>query len=137
MNIKEFETLTGKKVTAEEYADIEKVYMAADDIDKETFCAAWKAQKFGYIIDELVKQVHKMAQWREQLKEQLEEADENNMNTARMLLEKAQLYKDGELKKTAIELIGIQQVVRIDVGRGYNLNAAERDFILKNFYNND
>ena len=32
---KEFEALTGKKVTAEEYAEIEKVYMAIDNMDKE------------------------------------------------------------------------------------------------------
>lgn len=37
---KEFEALTGKKVTAEEYAEIEKVYMAIDNMDKEEFCAA-------------------------------------------------------------------------------------------------
>ena len=54
---KEFEALTGKKVTAEEYAEIEKVYMAIDNMDKEEFCAAWNEQKFGYIVGELVKSV--------------------------------------------------------------------------------
>ena len=39
----EFEALTGKKVSAEQYAEIEKVYMAAYAMDKQEFCAAWKA----------------------------------------------------------------------------------------------
>jgi len=57
---KEFEALTGKKVTAEEYAEIEKVYMAIDNMDKEEFCAAWNEQKFGYIVGELVKSVQEL-----------------------------------------------------------------------------
>ena len=132
MQQKEFEALTGKKVTAEEYADIEKVYMAAYGMDKQEFCAAWNAGKFCYIMDELVKHVQALEEKRDHLKKQLDEADEKDTATAEMLLAKAHQYGDGELKKAAIKLIGLQQAVRIDVEHGYGLNAAERDYILEN-----
>lgn len=132
MQQKEFEALTGKTVTAEEYADIEKVYMAIDGMDKETFCAAWNEQKFGYIVDELVKEVENLRKWRDHWKAQMDEADEKAEAAARALLEKANQYDDGELKTAAIELVGLQQVVLIDVEEGYKLSGEERDYILEN-----
>ena len=42
MQLKEFETLSGISVSAEEYAGIERAYMAAGEVDKRTFCAEWK-----------------------------------------------------------------------------------------------
>lgn len=132
MNIKEFESLTGLKVTAEEYADIEKVYMAAYGMDKQEFCAAWKDGKLCYIVDELVKHVQALEEVRDRKKAQLDELDEKATATAEMLLRKANSYEDAELKKAAIELVGLQRVVLIDVEHGYKLSAAERDYILEN-----
>ena len=128
----EFEALTGKKVTAEEYAEIEKVYMAVDGMEKAEFCAAWKEQKFGYIVDELVKQVHKMAQWRENLKEQLDEADEKEQDAAFVLLNGANEHDDEDMKEAAIKLVGLDTAVRIDIENGFTLNERERDYILEN-----
>lgn len=132
MQQKEFEALTGKTVSAEEYADIEKVYMAIDGMDKETFCAAWNEQKFGYIVDELVKQVEDLRKWRDHWKTQMDEADEKSEAAARMLLKKAETYGDGDLKTAAIELVGLEQVVLIDVEENYKLSNAERSYILEN-----
>ena len=132
MQQKEFEALTGKTVTAEEYADIERVYMAIDGMDKQEFCAAWNEQKFGYIVDELVKQVEDLRKWRDHWKEQMDEAEEKAEAAARMLLEKAEMYGDGDLKTAAIDLVGLEQVVLIDVEEGYKLSNVERDYILEN-----
>ena len=132
MQQKEFEALTGKKVTAEEYADIEKVYMAIDGMDKETFCAAWNEQKFGYIVDELVKQVENLRKWRDHWKTRADEADEKYEAAARMLLKKAEIYGDGDLKTAAIELAGLEQVVLIDVEENYKLSNTERSYVLEN-----
>ncbi len=38
MNIKEFRTLTGQEVTENEFEDINKLYMATGNMDKQTFC---------------------------------------------------------------------------------------------------
>ena len=132
MQQKEFEALTGKTVTAEEYAEIERVYMAVDGMDNQEFCAAWDEQKFGYIVDELVKQVEDLRKWRDHWKEQMDEAEEKAEAAARMLLKKAEMYGDGDLKTAAIDLVGLEQVVLIDVEEGYKLSNVERDYILEN-----
>lgn len=46
MTQKEFETLTGKSVTTSQYGMIERIYMAAENLDKIKFCQEWKKAKF-------------------------------------------------------------------------------------------
>lgn len=129
---KEFEALTSKKVTAAEYAEIEKVYMAIDNMDKEEFCAAWNAGKLCYIVDELVKHVRALEEVRDRKKAQVDAAEKKAEAAARMLLAKAGKYDDGDLKTAAIDLVGLMQVVLIDVEEGYKLSNVERDYILEN-----
>lgn len=49
----EFEALYGAKVTPEEYAEIEQIYLNAGEMDKEQFCKAYKQAKGSTL--ELVK----------------------------------------------------------------------------------
>ena len=132
MQQKEFEALTGKKVTTEEYADIEKIYMAIENMDKQEFCAAWKAGCFFYIMDEMVKRVQALEEVRDCMKKELDAANEKVEAAARMLLNKAGKYGDSDLKAAAINLVGLRQVVLIDVKMGYRLSETEREYILKN-----
>lgn len=128
---KEFEALTGKKVTAEEYAEIEKVYMAIDNMDKEEFCAAWNEQKFGYIVGELVKSVQGLTKWRDHWKKQMDEAEEKAEDAAIALLYGANKHNDESMKEAAINLVGLDAVVRLDIENGFELNQRERDYILE------
>lgn len=129
---KEFEALTGKKVTAEEYAEIEKVYMAIDNMDKEEFCAAWNEQKFGYIVDELVKRVQELTKWRDHWKKQMDEAEERARAAAFVLLNGANEHNDEDMKEAAIDLVGMKMAVCIDMKEGFKLSETERDYILEN-----
>lgn len=129
---KEFEALTGKKVTAEEYAEIEKVYMAIDNMDKEEFCAAWNEQKFGYIVGELVKSVQELTKWRDHWKKQVDEAEERARAAAFVLLNGANEHNDEDMKEEAIALVGMKEAVCIDVKEGFKLSEAERDYLLEN-----
>lgn len=129
---KEFEALTGKKVTAEEYAEIEKVYMAIDNMDKEEFCAAWNEQKFGYIVDELVKSVQELTKWRDHWKKLMDEAEEKAEDAAFVLLNSANEHNDEDMKEAAIALVGMKTAVRIDLENGFKLSEAERDHLLEN-----
>lgn len=129
---KEFEALTGKKVTAEEYAEIEKVYMAASGMDKQEFCAAWNEQKFGYIVGELVKSVQELTKWRDHWKKQMDEAEEKAEDAAIALLYGANKHNDEGMKEAAFNLVGLDAVVRLDVENGFELNQRERDYILEN-----
>ena len=127
---KEFEALTGKKVTADEYAEIEKVYMAIGNMDKNEFCTAWNEQDSGYIMGELVKSVQQLTKWRDHWKQQLDEAEEKAENAATVMLNVAYEHNDDEIKREAISLVGIKTAVRIDLENGFNLCDAERDYLL-------
>lgn len=129
---KEFEALTGKKVTAEEYVEIEKVYMAIDNMDKEEFCAAWNEQKFAYIVGELVKSVQELTKWRDHWKKLMDEAEEKAEDAAFVLLNSANEHNDEDMKEAAIELVGMKTAVRIDLENGFKLSEAERDYVLEN-----
>lgn len=129
---KEFEALTGKKVTAAEYAEIEKVYMAASGMDKQEFCTAWNAGKLCYIVDELVKSVQELTKWRDHWKKQMDEAEEKAEDAAFVLLNGANEHNDEDMKEAAIALVGMKTAVRIDVENGFKLSEAERDYILEN-----
>lgn len=129
---KEFEALTGKKVTAEEYAEIEKVYMAIDNMDKEEFCAAWNEQKFGYIVGELVKNVQALEEVRDRKMKQVGDMEEKAENAAFVLLNSANEHNDEDMKEAAIALVGMKEAVRIDLENGFKLSEAERDYLLEN-----
>lgn len=129
---KEFEALTGKKVTAEEYAEIEKVYMAASGMDKQEFCTAWNAGKLCYIVDELVKSVQELTKWRDHWKKQMDEAEEKAEDAAFVLLNCANEHNDEDMKEAAIALVGMKTAVRIDLENGFKLSEAERDHLLEN-----
>lgn len=128
---KEFEALTGKKVTAEEYAEIEKVYMAASGMDKQEFCAAWNAGKLCYIVDELVKSVQGLTKWRDHWKKQTDEAEKKAEDAAFVLLNSANEHNDEDMKEAAIALVGMKEAVRIDLENGFKLSEAERDYLLE------
>ena len=128
---KEFEALTGKKVTAEEYTEIEKVYMAIDNMDKEEFCAAWNEQKFGYIVGELVKSVQELTKWRDHWKKKLDEAEERARAAAFVLLKGANEHNDEDMKDEAIYLVGMKEAVSIDLKEEFKLSEAERDYLLE------
>lgn len=119
-------------MTAEEYAEIEKVYMAIDNMDKEEFCAAWNEQKFGYIVGELVKSVQELTKWRDHWKKLMDEAEEKAEDAAFVLLNSANEHNDEDMKEAAIALVGMKTAVRIDLENGFKLSEAERDHLLEN-----
>lgn len=132
MNIKEFRTLTGQEVTENEFEDINKLYMATGNMDKEEFCAAWNAQNFEYIVGELVKSVQEQTKWRDHWKKQMDEAKEKAEDAAFVLLNGANEHNDEELKEAAIALVGMNTAVRVDLEYDFKLSEAERDYILEN-----
>ena len=57
MTQKEFQDLTGRKVTEEEYRNIEKMYYAVPNMDKREFCKRWVQTGNNPLTIELTKQV--------------------------------------------------------------------------------
>ena len=57
MTQEEFQDLTGRKVTKEEYRNIEKMYYAVPNMDKHEFCKYWIQTGNNPLTIELTKQI--------------------------------------------------------------------------------
>lgn len=129
-----FEKLTGLTVTNDEFAEINRIYQAIDDIMKSNdFCECWAKFDNRTIFNKLVEKIEKL--------KKLEDVSvnmETNLNVAALaLLEAANKYNDEYLKDEAIYAIGLDAVVRFDISHNFKLNEDERDYILKGLNNSD
>ena len=88
MTQKEFEERTGKPVTAEVYANIEKVYMNTN-LDKDAFCNAYI--KSPQVLSELEKQTVLVR-----------ELFEERKMMANFLIEQAQKWSASDLRERVI-----------------------------------
>ncbi len=127
MQQKEFEMLTGKTVTAEEYEKIENAYMALPDMDKHDFCEKWAAGELTeivYTLSESVKESLRKVEYKELVMK----------TVAYSLLQTAQSTDDEDLKADikldAIKLVGYGNVVKICLEKGYPLSEQDRRYIL-------
>lgn len=53
MTQREFESLSGMKITAEQYAKVERAYMAAENVDKQQFCSEWPSLAASEVVQDL------------------------------------------------------------------------------------
>lgn len=130
---KEFESLTGKKLTAEEYAYIEKIYMYVD-MDKQDFCAAVKKNNFEELTAHLVKRAEQLEEARDKYYLKVNDLLDDAKDAVYLLLKAASEYKREDMKKAAITLVGMKSVVLIDMEKGFELNNEERAYIIKMLY---
>ena len=134
MKQSEFEKLTGLTLTNDEFAEINRIYHAIDDIIKpKDFSECWRKFDNSTIFDKLVGKIEKLKKF-EKLCDEMEE----NLNTAALaLLEAANKYNDEDLKSEAICDVGLDAVVRMDIKYNFKLNEEERDYILQELNNSD
>lgn len=129
-----FEKLTGLAVTNDEFAEINRIYQAIDDIMKPNdFCECWAKIDNRTIFNKLVEKIEKLKKLEDisvNMEARLHEA-------ALALLESANKYNDDILKNEAICAVGLDAVVRIDISHNFKLNEEERDYILKELNNSD
>ena len=134
MKQSEFEKLTGLTLTNDEFAEINRIYHAIDDIIKpKDFSECWRKFDNRTIFDKLVGKIEKLKKF-----EKLCGKMEANLNTAALaLLEAANKYNDEDLKSEAICDVGLDAVVRMDIKYNFKLNEEERDYILQELNNSD
>ena len=141
MNIKEFESLTGLKVTAEEYADIEKVYMATGNMDKQTFCGLWKKNDLFSIALEMERHLsvkitfaEKVLANKEQKIEDMEDQQaaerETMSHAADVLLAVDEAYDNVDAYEAAIELVTRREVVERKIRMELRLREEDKKYIL-------
>lgn len=150
MQQKEFERLTGASVSPEEYAGIEKAYMAAGGVDKRTFCAEWRviggsetvkamagrsavleaqldgARREVERLNELVKRqtgiIGDMRTAADDLNKELRGLAAERANLAIVLLENG-------LEERAVSLLGCAYVVSVKCSAGLELTKEDRRYI--------
>lgn len=117
MTQQEFAERTGYTPTAEVYASIEKVYMNTD-LDKDTFCKAWKGnrtllveiEKQTILARELVAQRNQMVDF---------------------LIEQAEKYHASDLRGKAITMIGEKEYLSRKISMGYDLWDADKEVLIE------
>ena len=134
MKQSEFEKLTGLTLTNDEFAEINRIYHAIDDIiEPKDFSECWRKFDNRTIFNKLVRKIEKLKEF-----EKLCDNMEANLNAAALaLLGAANKYNDEDLKSDAICDVGLDAVVRMDIKYNFKLNEEERDYILQELNNSD
>ena len=129
-----YEKLTGFEVTNDEFAEINRIYHAIDDIiEPKDFSECWRKFDNRTIFNKLVEKIGKLKKF-----EKLYDKMEAILNTAALaLLEASNKYNDEDLKSEAICAVGLDAVVRMDIKHNFKLNEEERDYILQELNNSD
>lgn len=123
MTKQEFEERTGASVTAEEYAEIEQIYLNARFMGKDEFCSNWNT-KTGRraIMDALVKQIYILY--------------ENNHNTELINTELTDFLVGNPdaaaMRRKAIQLLGDErEYIRRKCERSLPLDDEDKAAILR------
>ena len=113
MTQNEFEQRTNMTVTAEEYQKIEKLYMSAGNIDKDTFCKEYKKVASSRIVTELYLQVRMLENQVESLKSDKKQMASDKDELIDFMIEQSEKYSSSELRQRAIELLGAKEYLRL------------------------
>ena len=129
-----FEKLIGRPLTNDEFAEINRIYHAIDDIiEPKDFSECWRKFDNRTIFNKLVRKIEKLKEF-----EKLCDNMEANLNAAALaLLGAANKYNDEDLKSEAICAVGLDAVVRMDIKHNFKLDEEERDYILQELNNSD
>lgn len=127
MTQKEFEIRTGLTVSADEYAGIEAVYMAAGEMDKDVFCAEWKKIGGSRLVMELFGEVMRQRGEIERLKGDEQESRKLLGEAAEYLIEKSSERDDNGMRRQACRLIGEREVVMYKLN--YDQTLCDEDIV--------
>lgn len=127
MTQKEFEIRTGLTVSADEYAGIEAVYMAAGEMDKDVFCAEWKKIGGSRLVMDLFGEVMRQRGEIERLKGEEQESRKLLSEAAEYLIEKSSERDDIGMRREACRLIGEREVVMYKLN--YDQMLCDEDIV--------
>lgn len=130
MTQKEFEERTGLKTDAEEYAAIERMYMAAGNMGKDEFCKRWRQTGMNPLTISIATTANVLTAQLQKSNTELSDLKEKNIEHAKFLLGKAHAYEDPDFRREAVRLIGEREVVRLTMEEDYPLWDEDRKYIL-------
>lgn len=132
MTQKEFEQRTGLNVSAVEFCTVNDIYMAAGEMDKDTFCKEWKKHSESKLLAELWKRVKHEHDLGMQKKEECDKLHSERWELVDFLLERAQKFGDEELLLKAIDMVGHAEVIRRKLTLEMPLWERDRAYIKEN-----
>lgn len=143
MTKQEFTELTGINPTEEEFDRIHELYMATGaEMDKQSFCAAYKSCKDMTLVNALYRNlafsINRLKEERDSIKEERKEdrkkledlwekTDEAVFNILKMS-EDAPDEDHAILDSIAVSLVGKFEVCMAKLDRGYVMDAEEREY---------
>lgn len=117
MTKKEFEELTGRLITAEDYRLVENLYLAAGNMDKNEFCkemramCAYDAASDHIELRQCLKEIgRKVGAQDAELGFLKRTIGEKQRELAEFLVGKACAYEDSDFHREAVKLIGQREV---------------------------
>lgn len=119
------------EVTDEQYQEIEAMYMAAGNMDKDVFCAEWKKHGQSLLVAELMKQIVVMKGVISANHNQILDFQKQKKEEASFLLERAQKFGDIYLLERAVKLVGHSEVIRMKFEKGLPLWDLDRKYIME------
>lgn len=128
---KEFEALTGRHTSAEEYEKANRIHTAAENMDKQAFCRAWTEGDFRTIAESLADAADRKEKRINELLAERGLDEERAKEVARNLQEYSDKYGDEEMKTMAHLLVGDHCATRMALKQGCSLNQYERTLILE------
>ena len=133
MNKQEYNVRMGYEATESEFNNANAVYMNAQGLDKEQFCEDWKQHSSSIIIADLSDRIQEMRNAITDQSRRIAEHEDTVKETASVLLSIADDTKDAEtayaLISQATALVGMVEVLRIKLSKGYNLTESDRKYL--------
>lgn len=121
----EFNDRTGYRLNEEQYKEVETMYIAAGNMNKDVFCKDYKKHNDSALMAEFYNQ--SVA-----LMEKHQRCRKIERETAEFLIGKAHAYDDTDFRKAAIRLIGEKGVVLITIAMGLPLFEEDAEYIKNN-----
>ena len=130
MTKQEFETRTGLTLTSNEFDYVNRIYMAAGSLDKDSFCKEIKEDKKATlrtsdivctIVIENENQAETIRLQGEQLQREQENFKAYNDHMADFLILQAEKWSASDLREKAIKMVGIKEYLRRRIDFGFSL----------------
>lgn len=132
MTQKEFENRTDLKVTDEEYKNIEIMYYAVPNMEKDEFCKRWRQCGNNPLTVALAKQATTLNGMLAERNNELDDCHEKNIEIAEFLLGKACAYEDTDFYKQAVKIVGQREVTLRKIKMALPLWKEDMDYITNN-----
>lgn len=120
MTQQEFFERTNIELTAKEYEEVERLYMAAGNMDKDTFCKEYKKVAKSQLFEELKIHLRIESSINKKQADEIRQLKEQRKQLGIFLLEEAHRMSSPTAREKAIELLGIKEYMIRTLRLGYH-----------------